>query len=43
MCARRLFASDVDVGDARLAVGQLVGVVVGLHLDQTPAPLAEEL
>jgi hypothetical protein len=46
MCVQRLFASEVDAGDAHLAVGQLVGVVVGLHLDQTPvdpAPLAGEL
>jgi hypothetical protein len=46
MCAQRLFASEVDAGDAHPAVGQLVGVAVGLHLDQTPvdpAPLAGEL
>lgn len=46
MCAQRLFASGVDVGDAHLAVGLLVGVVVGPLLDQTPvvpAPLAGEL
>ena len=45
MCAQRLFASDVDEGDAHLAVGQPVGVVVGPLLDQTPvdpAPLAGE-
>jgi len=46
MCAQRLFASEVDVGDAHLVVGQLVGVVVGPHLDQAPVapvPLAGEL
>jgi hypothetical protein len=49
MCAQRLFASEVDVGDAHLAVGQLVGVLAvlaGLHLGQTPvdpAPLAGQL
>ncbi len=42
MCARRLFASGVDVEDAHLAVGRFVGVA-GLLLDQTPVvavPLA---
>jgi len=46
MCAQRLFASDVDAGHVHLAVEQLVGVVVGLLLDQAPvdpAPLAGQL
>jgi hypothetical protein len=46
MCAQRLFASEVDAGDAHLVVGHLAGVVVGLHLDQIPvdpAPLPGEL
>jgi hypothetical protein len=41
MCARRLFASEVDEEGARFAAGALVEVAG--HLDQTPvvpAPLA---